>query len=149
MKTDKKTVGERLKYYRELAGLSQEELGRIVGYRSRSAIYNIEKNRSGIPAGKIQRLADILGISSEELLGTSEHEYIYSQKENKFNHITIDLSDIEDPNFQKYVWESLKVLGDRFKKSRSDEILIYDLSDYSPKQRNLIKNLMDSTLNQF
>ena len=81
MKTDKKTVGERLKYYRELAGLSQEELGRIVGYRSRSAIYNIEKNRSGIPAGKIQRLADILGVSSEELLGTSEHEYIYSQKD--------------------------------------------------------------------
>ena len=42
-------IGERIKYRREQLEMSQDELARRLGYKSRSSINKIEHDASGLP----------------------------------------------------------------------------------------------------
>ena len=142
------TVGERVKFYREQLGLTQEQLGKMIGYNNRSAIYNIENNRCGIPYKKIKPLADILGVSAEDLLGTSPDQYLMSQKQKRYSHVSIDLSEFSEGE-QQYLSELLNDIVTKYKKHRLDEIAIYNLSDYTVKKRELLKSILDAVVEQF
>ncbi len=63
------TTGERIKRYRETAGLTQEELATKIKTSAQN-IYKYEKGIiRNIPLNKIQALSDIFGITPTQLVG--------------------------------------------------------------------------------
>lgn len=65
-------IGERIKKERERLGLSQAELGRLVGYSSRSTINKIEKGERDIPRDKVAKFAQVLDVNPAYLAGFTE-----------------------------------------------------------------------------
>lgn len=62
------TLGERIKELRIQKGLSQDELALKMGYRTRSSINKIEKGLNIVPLKKLEKLAKILGTTTEYLI---------------------------------------------------------------------------------
>lgn len=65
-------IGERIKHRRELLGLSQDELAKKVGYKSRSSINKIETDGRGLPQSKIVAFAKALETTPAYLMGWDE-----------------------------------------------------------------------------
>ena len=64
-------IGDRIKARREELGISQEELAKKVGYKSRSSVNKIEIDGRGLPQGKIVAFAKalqtyLMGWTAEE-----------------------------------------------------------------------------------
>ena len=62
------TIGERIRERRIELGMTQEELAKKAGYKSRSSINKIELSRD-LPLKKIAQVAQALSISPSELAG--------------------------------------------------------------------------------
>jgi DNA-binding XRE family transcriptional regulator len=62
------TPGENMKLYREMHGLSQEELGRKLGRFSRQNISNMENGHRSISKATAKRLAQVFDVSVEKFL---------------------------------------------------------------------------------
>lgn len=62
------TIGERIKNRREELGMTQDELARKCGYKSRSSINKIELSRD-LPLRKVSLMADALQTSPGYLMG--------------------------------------------------------------------------------
>lgn len=60
---------KRIKSRREELNMSQDELARKLGYRSRSSINKIEKGENDIPQSKIIAFATALSTTPEYLMG--------------------------------------------------------------------------------
>lgn len=73
------TLGERIQKYRKMKGLSQEELGKLL-HVSRQTISKWESNQSSPDIQSCKAMADVFGISLEELLNESKKE-IKNEKE--------------------------------------------------------------------
>ena len=67
------TVGERIKQRRIELNLSQDELARKVGYKSRSSIQKIECARN-LPLPKVEKMAVALGCTPSYLMGWEDTE---------------------------------------------------------------------------
>ena len=65
------TIGERIKIRREQLGMTQEEVAKKCGYKSRSSINKIELSRD-LPLRKVQLMADALETTPSELMGWTE-----------------------------------------------------------------------------
>lgn len=65
-------IGERIKYRREQLGLSQDELARRLGYKSRSSINKIENDAGGLPQTKIVAIAKALLTTPSYIMGWTE-----------------------------------------------------------------------------
>ena len=63
------TMGEKIKNRRKVLGMTQQELAEKMGFKTRSNISLIEQGERNIPANKIKKLAKILDISPEYLVG--------------------------------------------------------------------------------
>ena len=68
------TLGEKVKARREQIGMTQEELARKMGYKSKSSITKIEKGERDLPQSKIKQIADCLGTSPSYLMGWQREE---------------------------------------------------------------------------
>jgi transcriptional regulator with XRE-family HTH domain len=66
-------IGDRVKMLREQQGMTQEELAHKLGYKNKSSVAHIEKNRD-IPRSMVVQLADILGTTPCYLMGWEEKE---------------------------------------------------------------------------
>jgi len=73
MGNSKRSVGERIAYYRKLQGLTQKELGALAGVRQ-ERLSNIETGIKGVPLSRLARIAWALGMSLKDLLGDMEEE---------------------------------------------------------------------------
>jgi len=62
---------KRIKSRREELSMSQDELARRMGYKSRSSINKIEKGENDIPQSKIKAFAEALNTTPEYLMGWS------------------------------------------------------------------------------
>ena len=62
-------LSTRVRLRREQLGLSQEELARRMGYRSRSSIPKLEKGINDLPQSKVEELAQALETTPAALLG--------------------------------------------------------------------------------
>lgn len=69
------TVGERIKQKRIELELSQDELAKKVGYKSRSSIQKIEASRK-LPLDKVDLMARALDCSHGYLMGWEDEESI-------------------------------------------------------------------------
>lgn len=65
-------IGERIKYRREQLEMSQDELARRLGYKSRSSINKIENDASGLPQTKIAAIAKVLRTTPAYIMGWEE-----------------------------------------------------------------------------
>ena len=66
-----RVLGERIRKARDEAGVTQDELGGLVGL-SRTSITNIERGRQGVQAYLLTRIATVLGRSPGALLPPEE-----------------------------------------------------------------------------
>lgn len=74
------TIGKRLKYYREQAGLEQKDIAREIGFTP-NAISNWENGRTRPDITIIPKLCEILHITLYELCGVDDPLNHYSAKE--------------------------------------------------------------------
>lgn len=70
---------KRIKQRREELGISQEELAKMLGYRSRSTIAKIEKGENDITQSKIASFAEALKTTPSYLMGWDDGD----KKENE------------------------------------------------------------------
>lgn len=61
-------IGNNIRRARELKGLTQDELAKRMGYKSRSTIARIENGDNDVSQSKLKKLADILDVSIDFLL---------------------------------------------------------------------------------
>ena len=127
-------IGKRIKKERERLGLSQAELGRLVGYSSRSTINKIEKGERDIPRDKVAKFAQVLDVNPAYLAGFTEADI--PDGLNKDYYIDYILNS-DNPDF--------KVLVETQRTSSNDlctKIKAYDLNDsevdYMDKQLDFI-----------
>lgn len=66
------TVGENILLMRKELGLTQEELAKRMGYKSKSTINKIELGINDIPQSKIVQFAEVLGTTPAHLMGWEE-----------------------------------------------------------------------------
>lgn len=70
------TIGERIKIRREQLGLTQEEVAKKCGYKSRSSVNKIELSRS-LPLSKVELMARALETTPAELMGWTDESTDY------------------------------------------------------------------------
>lgn len=66
------TIGERIKFKREELDISQDELARRLGYKSRSSINKIELGLQNLNQSKIKAIADALQTTPSFIMGWTE-----------------------------------------------------------------------------
>lgn len=71
------TKGERLRYVREYRKMSQDDLAKSLGYKSRSTINKIEMNTNEMPLDKILKAAEILEVNKYYLMGLNDEPMLY------------------------------------------------------------------------
>lgn len=74
------TIGERIKQRRLELGITQEELAKKAGYKSRSSVNKIELSRD-LPLPKVKAVAKILECSPSYLLGWEDKNDIIESAE--------------------------------------------------------------------
>jgi transcriptional regulator with XRE-family HTH domain len=68
------TVGDNIFNRRKELGLTQEELAKRMGYKSKSTINKIELGINDIPQGKIVKFAEVLFTTPAYLMGWEEED---------------------------------------------------------------------------
>lgn len=66
------TIGDRIKARRLELDMSQDELARLVGYKSRSSINKIESDGRLLPQRKIMEIANALNTTPAYIMGWEE-----------------------------------------------------------------------------
>lgn len=66
------TIGSRIRNRREQLNLSQEELAKRLGYKSRSSINKIELDERNLTQSKIKAIADALETTPSYIMGWDE-----------------------------------------------------------------------------
>ena len=110
-------IGERIKYHRLQLGMTQEELAKKLGYKSKSTIQKIEKGVNDIPQSKIIPFADALNITPITLLGSEQ--------------LVIEQIDApEARNSVDYLFEELNILdGLQLALSKDESLCDYKFTD--------------------
>lgn len=67
-------IGEKIKIRREYLGMSQDELAKKVGYKSRSTVNKIEKGINDITQSKIIAFANALDTTVDYLMGINQED---------------------------------------------------------------------------
>ena len=62
-------IGDRIKERREYLKMSQDDLAKKLGYKSRSSINKIERDASGLPQSKIVAIANALNTTPAYIMG--------------------------------------------------------------------------------
>lgn len=68
------TIGNNISRIRRDLGMTQEELAKLMGYKSKSTINKIELGINDIPQSKIVQFAQVLGTTPAELMGWKEED---------------------------------------------------------------------------
>lgn len=78
------TIGNRIRNRREELGLSQDELGKRLGYKSRSSINKIELDQRNLTQSKIKAIADALETTPFYIMGWDEPDQKFDEEKLKF-----------------------------------------------------------------
>ncbi|MGM9642929.1 MAG: helix-turn-helix transcriptional regulator [Eubacteriales bacterium] len=68
-------VGEQIKKYRNIKGMTQQDIADALGESSGRVIYNWEKGIGRPDCDKLARLCDLLDVSADELIGCKSMTY--------------------------------------------------------------------------
>lgn len=73
-------IGDRIKERREYLKMSQDDLAKKLGYKSRSSINKIERDASGLPQSKIVAIANALNTTPAYIMGWESDKAETSKK---------------------------------------------------------------------
>lgn len=68
------TIYEKIRECRKAMGLSQDELARRMGYKSRSTINKIESGQVDLSRNKIDKFSKVLNVSPSYLMGWTDED---------------------------------------------------------------------------
>lgn len=88
------TIGDRIKERRLELDMSQDELARLVGYKSRSSINKIESDGRLLPQRKIMEIANALNTTPAYIMGWEES--------NETEAPSVPLTQQEETHIKKY-----------------------------------------------
>lgn len=100
------TIGQRIKQRREELAMSQDELAKKIGYKSRSSINKIELDLYNLKQYKIKAIADALETTPSYIMGWDEDD-----EKSDFDLIQSEI-DIGKLIQQKYGLETLKLFSE-------------------------------------
>lgn len=120
-------IYKRIRARREELGISQEELAKRMGYKSRSSINKIEKGENDIPQSKIVAFAKALRTTPEALMGWEQSPAPASD----------DLPDLT-PKDER---EIMHLMDDMKEKLMQEEGLMFDGQPASPES---IQSILDA-----
>lgn len=90
------TIGQRVKIRREELGMSQEELAKKIGYKSKSSINKIELGFRVLTQSKIKAIADALDTTPSYIMGWDE-EASRNEWASKFRDSVMQVLNNADP----------------------------------------------------
>lgn len=67
-------IGDRIRARREELNMTQDELARVAGYKSKSSINKIELDGRGLPQNKVVAIAKALRVTPSYLMGWEDEE---------------------------------------------------------------------------
>lgn len=120
-------IYKRIRARREELGISQEELAKRMGYKSRSSINKIEKGENDIPQSKIVAFAKALRTTPEALMGWEQSPAPASD----------DLPDLT-PKDER---EIMHLMDEMKEKLMQEEGLMFDGQPASPES---IQSILDA-----
>ena len=93
------TIGSRIRNRREELGLSQDELGKRLGYKSRSSINKIELDQRNLTQSKIKAIADALDTTPAYIMGWNEpNQKLDAEKLKFWNRSKVNLTNLICPH---------------------------------------------------
>ena len=138
------TIGSRLRNRREELGLSQDELGKRLGYKSRSSINKIELDQRSLTQSKIKAIADALETTPSYIMGWNEPDVKLDEEDLKFfdnlfpietkkfpllGNIACGKPIFADEQFEAYVEAGANIKADFCLRAKGDSMIgarIYD-----------------------
>ena len=88
-------IGEMIAKFRKEKGLTQDELAQLLGYKSRSTVYNIEAGKRDVPRKMIAQLSIILNVSPIDLLQGNEKSLTSTEKREALSEMLKNMSEEE------------------------------------------------------
>lgn len=119
-------VANRIKNLRIQKGLSQDELALKMGYRTRSSINKIEKGLNIVPLKKLEKLAKILGTTTDYLINGNQSNNLLDH----FNAVS-DYMDKYPYHLLYFPKEYKQELYNKLKELDTENYLSKDFSIYS------------------
>lgn len=138
------TIGSRIRNRREELGLSQDELGKRLGYKSRSSINKIELDQRSLTQSKIKTIADALETTPSYIMGWNEPDVKLDEEDLKFfdnlfpietkkfpllGNIACGKPIFADEQFEAYVEAGANIKADFCLRAKGDSMIgarIYD-----------------------
>lgn len=138
------TIGSRIRNRREELGLSQDELGKRLGYKSRSSINKIELDQRSLTQSKIKAIADALETTPSYIMGWNEPDVKLDEEDLKFfdnlfpietkkfpllGNIACGKPFFADEQFEAYVEAGANIKADFCLRAKGDSMIgarIYD-----------------------
>lgn len=94
IKQKRKDIGNRVKYYRKLAKMTQDELAEKSGFAGKSSISQIELGQCNLTEQKIEAIALALGVEESVLRYGEDFKKEYDPTDIVFK--TVDLKHLPD-----------------------------------------------------
>ena len=138
------TIGSRIRNRREELGLSQDELGKRLCYKSRSSINKIELDQRSLTQSKIKAIADALETTPSYIMGWNEPDVKLDEEDLKFfdnlfpietkkfpllGNIACGKPIFADEQFEAYVEAGANIKADFCLRAKGDSMIgarIYD-----------------------
>ena len=104
-------IGDRIKERRECLKMSQDDLAKKLGYKSRSSINKIERDASGQPQSKIVAIANALNTTPAYIMGWESDKSETSKKIDATTDVLIRME--TDKQYSELVLTLYKMDDDR------------------------------------
>ena len=109
-------IGIRIKELREKSGMTQEDLAKLIGYKSRSTINKIEMGKNDIPQNKIEKFAKALRVPPISLMGWDIPEINLNSSDAYCSLKTLRQSYLPDSTVYKLQTEIFKMNNDNLER---------------------------------
>lgn len=129
------TVGDRIKERRIALNLSQDELAKKVGYKSRSSIQKIECARD-LPLKKVSKMAAALDCSPSYLMGWEEEKEVSVEEMIMYADAIQDDGHVESAKYTAEQIEKAVELFEKYKKADNDIKAVVDTLLKRPQQES-------------
>lgn len=152
------TIGSRIRNRREELGLSQDELGKRLGYKSRSSINKIELDQRNLTQSKIKAIAEALETTPAYIMGWDEPDQKLDKENLKFfdnlfpietkkfpliGNIACGKPILADEQFEAYIEAGANIKADFCLKAKGDSMIgarIYDGDIVFIRKQEMVNN---------
>lgn len=96
-------IGKRIKARREQLNMTQEELAKKLGYKSKSSINKIELDKTDISRSKLIQFANVLDVEPTYFIESIEHPIVTDDRVRIFTEKFARLDRAQQDNVLQYI----------------------------------------------